>query len=44
VPQAEEGITACNWVPLKEALAQISYENARDVLRLAAERLRPAGA
>jgi ADP-ribose pyrophosphatase YjhB (NUDIX family) len=39
VPQAEEGITACDWVPLQEALAQISYENARDVLRMAAETL-----
>lgn len=44
VPQREEGITACDWVPLRDALGQISYENARDVLRLAAERLRPAGA
>lgn len=38
-PQADEGITACRWVPLGEALELISYDNAREVLRLAAERL-----
>jgi len=37
VPQAEEGITACIWHPLAEALAAISYDNARGVLRRAAE-------
>jgi 8-oxo-dGTP pyrophosphatase MutT (NUDIX family) len=36
-PQAEEGITACRWLPLAEALATISYDNARDVLTDAAE-------
>jgi 8-oxo-dGTP pyrophosphatase MutT (NUDIX family) len=43
VPQAEEGITACCWVPLPEAMAQITYENAREVLRLAADALRTEG-
>src|SRR5690606_18256166 len=38
-PQREEGITACRWVPLAEALATISYDNAREVLRMAATRL-----
>ena len=38
-PQAEEGITACRWVPLPEALTQISYDNAREVLRRAAREL-----
>ena len=38
-PQADEGITACAWVPLPDALRQISYDNAREVLRLAAEQL-----
>lgn len=38
-PQAEEGITACRWLPLAEALEVVSYDNAREVLRLAAERL-----
>ncbi len=36
-PQREEGITACRWLPLDEALEMISYANARDVLRRAAE-------
>ena len=35
-PQREEGITACTWVPLEEAIEMISYANARDVLRRAA--------
>jgi 8-oxo-dGTP pyrophosphatase MutT (NUDIX family) len=37
VPQVEEGITECLWLPLDEALETISYDNARDVLRRAAE-------
>jgi 8-oxo-dGTP pyrophosphatase MutT (NUDIX family) len=37
VPQVDEGITACVWHPLDEALKTISYDNARDVLRRAAE-------
>ncbi len=37
VPQVDEGITACVWYPLDEALKSISYDNARDVLRRAAE-------
>lgn len=36
-PQREEGITACKWVPIEEALALISYANAREVLQRAAE-------
>ena len=36
-PQREEGITACKWVPIDEALAIISYANAREVLQRAAE-------
>ena len=38
-PQADEGITACAWVPLPDALRQISYDNARAVLRVAAAEL-----
>ncbi len=37
VPQAEEGITACAWRELDQALETISYDNARGVLRRAAE-------
>ncbi len=36
-PQTEEGITACRWLPLPEALRAVSYANAREVLRLAAQ-------
>lgn len=38
-PQAEEGITECVWLPLEQAIASISYDNAREVLRIAARRL-----
>ena len=41
-PQAEEGITECVWLPLEQAIASISYDNARDVLRLAADHLHDA--
>lgn len=37
VPQAEEGITACDWLPLPAAIEQISYENAREVVEMAAD-------
>lgn len=37
MPQREEGITACSWLPLEEALERISYANARGVLARAAE-------
>jgi 8-oxo-dGTP pyrophosphatase MutT (NUDIX family) len=36
-PQLEEGITECRWCVLPQALATIGYENARAVLRQAAE-------
>jgi 8-oxo-dGTP pyrophosphatase MutT (NUDIX family) len=34
-PQQDEGITACRWLPLEEALKAVSYANAREVLRAA---------
>jgi 8-oxo-dGTP pyrophosphatase MutT (NUDIX family) len=34
-PQQDEGITACRWLPLDEALKVVSYANAREVLRAA---------
>ena len=37
VPEEAEGITACVWHPLEEAIKTISYDNARDVLDRAAE-------
>ena len=38
-PDLSEGITACVWVPLPRALEQISYDNAREVVRRAATEL-----
>lgn len=35
-PEAEEGITECRWLPVDEAIAQVTYENARVVLQTAA--------
>lgn len=39
IPQLDEGITACRWLPLAEAMDAISYRNAREVLRVAAVEL-----
>lgn len=38
-PQAEEGISACTWLPVGEAIRTVTYANAREVLRVADERL-----
>jgi 8-oxo-dGTP pyrophosphatase MutT (NUDIX family) len=40
VPQLDEGITACRWCSLEEALAELSYDNARGVLRRAGDMAR----
>ena len=34
-PQLDEGITACRWAPFEEAVALVSYANARLVLERA---------
>lgn len=39
-PQVDEGITACQWRPLNEALELLSYDNARGVLKRAGEMVR----
>jgi 8-oxo-dGTP pyrophosphatase MutT (NUDIX family) len=39
-PQLDEGITACQWRPLSEALELLSYDNARGVLKRAGEMVR----
>ena len=39
-PQVDEGITACQWRPLPEALELLSYDNARGVLKRAGEMVR----
>lgn len=38
-PQLDEGITECVWLPLNGALVTLSYANAREVLRVAGDRL-----
>lgn len=35
MPELGEGITECAWLPLSEAAARISYDNARDVVTVA---------
>ena len=40
VPQTDEGITACRWCSLDEALDVLSYDNARGVLKRAGEMVR----
>jgi len=40
VPQQTEGITACRWCTLEEALEDLSYDNARGVLRRAGDMAR----
>lgn len=37
-PQLEEGISECAWKTVEDALAQVTYANAREVLRSAGER------
>lgn len=37
VPELEEGITECRWLPVDEAIATVSYDNARNVLETAAQ-------
>lgn len=39
-PQLDEGITACRWCVLDEALDVLSYDNARGVLKRAGEMVR----
>lgn len=39
-PQEDEGITACRWERLDDAIRQVCYPNARAVLRQAAEMVR----
>lgn len=41
-PEVAEGISECVWLPLEEAVERITYDNAREVMRQALLRLRPA--
>jgi len=36
-PELAEGITECRWLPIREAMAAVAYDNAREVIRRAAE-------
>jgi len=40
LPQVEEGITACRWESIDQALEALSYDNARGVLKRAGEMVR----
>jgi ADP-ribose pyrophosphatase YjhB (NUDIX family) len=42
-PEEREGISACTWVPLATAHERISYENAREVVRVAQRALPDPG-
>ena len=33
VPEETEGITECRWMPIDEAIASVTYANAREVIR-----------
>ena len=39
MPALAEGITECAWIPAEQAPERIAYDNARDVVRSALERL-----
>lgn len=43
VPQTDEGITECVWLPLQDALGTLTYDNARTVLEMAGARVLPDG-
>jgi 8-oxo-dGTP pyrophosphatase MutT (NUDIX family) len=36
-PEVSEGITECRWLPVKEAIATVAYDNAREVVVRAAD-------
>ncbi len=42
-PQVDEGISACVWLPVGDAIRTVTYANAREVLRIASERLDGGG-
>jgi len=39
VPELDEGITECRWLPVEKAIQTVTYENARGVLEIAARLL-----
>ena len=43
VPQSEEGITACMWLPVRDAAARIRYPDTREVVLRADDKIAEAG-
>ncbi len=43
VPQEEEGITECRWLPVQDAIRDVTYDNAREMIRLALRLLEERG-
>lgn len=39
-PEEDEGISACEWLPLEEAAQRVTYTNTREVVRACAELLK----
>lgn len=44
VPELAEGITECRWVPMEEAITGVTYDNAREMIKIAATHLVDGGA
>jgi ADP-ribose pyrophosphatase YjhB (NUDIX family) len=42
-PEVTEGITECEWLPVEQAVARVTYENAREMIRAAVRHLPPPG-
>ena len=38
-PEITEGITECEWLPVEQAVARVTYENARQMIRAAVRHL-----
>lgn len=43
MPQHAEGITECRWLPLDEAIRSVTYDNAREMIRIAVRVLEESG-
>jgi 8-oxo-dGTP pyrophosphatase MutT (NUDIX family) len=44
IPEVDEGITECVWLPFGEAMERLTYENARETLRIVQQMLERADA
>ena len=42
-PQHAEGITECRWLPLEDAMRSVTYDNAREMIRMAVRILDESG-